>query len=300
MSDEIIAVELKGAIAKIFYDIRIERRRQEALKADGRFPWTCADKELSDFEKAIVLAEEFGEVARAVLERAGLSADSHNVSLRRELIQVAAVCVAWVECLDSAEEAPGESARMMMDRHIHELKIAVASGKPVEYFRFKPGPESVYCLHEIHLSNFCSACDSGRTAMDAGKIGYAWKEDDATIGCDGHVTLEQAWRMYFDEPLRLGQLMRLGQSNGEAEVDFPNGYTASYWAGGSGIYWTASRKSEKQAASRKPPVQAGDHIRATGGIHVCGAIEFCRGCDLCIRWVGPGPNDLACMLKHHG
>ena len=42
--------------------------------------------------KATVLAEEAGEVASAVLDR-------NAPQLRRELIQVAAVCVAWLEAM---------------------------------------------------------------------------------------------------------------------------------------------------------------------------------------------------------
>lgn len=48
--------------------IRDERFRQEQLKESGRFKFTCADKEISDFEKLAILAEEFGEVAEACLQ----------------------------------------------------------------------------------------------------------------------------------------------------------------------------------------------------------------------------------------
>jgi NTP pyrophosphatase (non-canonical NTP hydrolase) len=78
-----------------------ERRRQDRLKADGRFPYTCADDELSPFEKYAVLSEEVGEVARALLEASDLSNHKNYVELRKELIQVAAVAVAWIESLTS-------------------------------------------------------------------------------------------------------------------------------------------------------------------------------------------------------
>ena len=39
-----------------------------------------------------VLVEEVGEVARAIMEQ-------DNQAMRGELVQVAAVCIAWLECL---------------------------------------------------------------------------------------------------------------------------------------------------------------------------------------------------------
>jgi hypothetical protein len=94
----------------IFNDVNKERERQEELKKQGRFEFTCADVEMRDSEKALALGEEFGEVCKAVLERSCLSHDTTNTSpwkneaLRKELIQVAAVAVAWVECLDQEHE----------------------------------------------------------------------------------------------------------------------------------------------------------------------------------------------------
>lgn len=82
--------------------IAAERLRQERLKAAGRFKFTPADLGLSDPERLAVLAEEFGEVAREVAERvAGKTTDF--AKLRAELVQVAAVAVAWVEFIDRDE-----------------------------------------------------------------------------------------------------------------------------------------------------------------------------------------------------
>jgi len=82
-------------------EVARERERQEQLRADGKFAATCAttDKyEMTDPECLAVLAEEFGEVARAVCE--GMPGNIENTaSLRAELIQVAAVAVAWAERL---------------------------------------------------------------------------------------------------------------------------------------------------------------------------------------------------------
>ena len=73
-----------------------ERLRQEALKAAGKFEYTCAD-DVFDTYKAVILGEEYGEVCRAICERHKDSWKKDN--LRDELTQVAAVCLAWLESL---------------------------------------------------------------------------------------------------------------------------------------------------------------------------------------------------------
>ncbi len=72
--------------------VREERARQSA-KWSRQHPWgsgDCSSLDVADIVKAAVLAEECGEVARAVL-------DKHVDMLRVELVQVAAVAVAWLE-----------------------------------------------------------------------------------------------------------------------------------------------------------------------------------------------------------
>jgi hypothetical protein len=82
-----------------------ERERQEKLKLEGRFQFTCADSELSNSEKLIVLLREIGEVAHAVNisgdKRESLLQQQHLSLLRTELIQVAAVAVAWAESIEA-------------------------------------------------------------------------------------------------------------------------------------------------------------------------------------------------------
>lgn len=70
-----------------------ERERQDTKwrRSPGNWP---APHEI----KLTVLVEEVGEVARAILER---SSQRH---LHDELIQVAAVAVAWAECLNPEDE----------------------------------------------------------------------------------------------------------------------------------------------------------------------------------------------------
>jgi NTP pyrophosphatase (non-canonical NTP hydrolase) len=78
---------------RIFLEIVEERRRQDFLKSQGKFTHTCADAMPASMKLA-VLAEEFGEVARAVCER-------DYANLREDLVQVAAVSLAWLEALDA-------------------------------------------------------------------------------------------------------------------------------------------------------------------------------------------------------
>lgn len=85
----------------VLCDIGDERDRQEGLKAAGKFSHTCADTELTDDRKLVILVEEVGEVARAIQS-------GDWVNLRDELVQVAAVACAWAEALDK-DAADGEA-----------------------------------------------------------------------------------------------------------------------------------------------------------------------------------------------
>ena len=81
-----------------------ERGRQELLKSEGKFAHSCADDEMSHAEALTVLAEEVGEAAHEVNEGIG----GRYIDKRRllkELIQVAAVAVAWSEKVKREIEA---------------------------------------------------------------------------------------------------------------------------------------------------------------------------------------------------
>lgn len=81
--------------AEIFDAIHVERGRQ-ADKWHGEHPWgfgDCSSPDVPAIVKAAVLSEEAGEVSRAVL-------DGDENQLRTELIQCAAICVAWLELFD--------------------------------------------------------------------------------------------------------------------------------------------------------------------------------------------------------
>jgi NTP pyrophosphatase (non-canonical NTP hydrolase) len=80
-------------MSEIMREIWDERARQDALQASGKFDYTCATKGVDLNRKMTILLEEVGEVAHAINEK-------DNDSLVEELIQVAAVTVAWLESLE--------------------------------------------------------------------------------------------------------------------------------------------------------------------------------------------------------
>jgi hypothetical protein len=87
--------------------IRAERERQERLAAEGEIPFTCAhsvrpeDGELiRSSDRLAVLVEEVGEVSTAIQ---GLWTGEPDAAkeMRKEIIQVAAVALAWLEGLEA-------------------------------------------------------------------------------------------------------------------------------------------------------------------------------------------------------
>jgi NTP pyrophosphatase (non-canonical NTP hydrolase) len=84
-----------------------ERKRQEQMKREGRFAHTCADAGMGNADRLACLAEEMGEVAQEVLTQKGrrLARDTTGTveGLRKEVTQVAAVCLAWLESECNAE-----------------------------------------------------------------------------------------------------------------------------------------------------------------------------------------------------
>jgi hypothetical protein len=95
-------------------DLVDERRGQEEIgdrKREAGIDWcSCADPDMAggDGGRYLVLGEEFGEVGRAILE-AGYGSRDAAIStewerrLRAELVQVAAVSLAWIEAIDARE-----------------------------------------------------------------------------------------------------------------------------------------------------------------------------------------------------
>lgn len=102
-------------MARALEMIAAERDRQDELVAAGKFGQTAAWPGMPNLLRLAVLGEEQGEVTEAVLEH-----DIHDntakgrarwrQNLRAELVQVAAVAVAWLEGLDreDIEREPGD------------------------------------------------------------------------------------------------------------------------------------------------------------------------------------------------
>lgn len=86
-----------GVSGDIVSDVYRERLRQEDLKEQGKFKYTCAEKKITHTECFLILAEEFGEVAHEVNESIGGHTKLALTKLENELIQVAAVACAWAE-----------------------------------------------------------------------------------------------------------------------------------------------------------------------------------------------------------
>lgn len=97
-------VEEMGATGDVFALIHAERERQEHLFiVEKKFLFTCASPTAGPKRKLRVLVEEIGEVAQAIdkLEAARpAQLSTLNSHLSTELVQVAAVCVAWLESLE--------------------------------------------------------------------------------------------------------------------------------------------------------------------------------------------------------
>jgi hypothetical protein len=86
----------------LLQEIVIERERQEILRNEGRFSHTAASATLSPSQRYAIVGEEFGELGGAVLAAEKLATDRTGTSQRKELIQLAAVCLAWLEYLADA------------------------------------------------------------------------------------------------------------------------------------------------------------------------------------------------------
>lgn len=88
-----IGASTEGKMLATLRLVEHERYRQGVKLDMNEIPWDCADPCVSSSGKTAVLGEEFGEVCRALIDGSGSS------KLREELIQVAAVAVAWAESL---------------------------------------------------------------------------------------------------------------------------------------------------------------------------------------------------------
>lgn len=91
--------------------ISAERDRQDELFHTGKLPFNCNSRVVDPLRKLRVLVEEVGEVAEAIdmLETYGEKKQRID-HLIEELVQVAAVCVAWLESLETSSQMTRISA----------------------------------------------------------------------------------------------------------------------------------------------------------------------------------------------
>ncbi len=85
----------------VFERIAQERVRQQELLREGKHTFTCASPIADDNRKLRVLVEEVGEVAEALDALENKKDWKRFDHLREELVQVAAVAVAWLEALQA-------------------------------------------------------------------------------------------------------------------------------------------------------------------------------------------------------
>jgi hypothetical protein len=95
------------AIMAVFERVAQERNRQNTLFVEGHIPFNCASRVADPNRKLRVLVEEVGEVAEAIDHLEQLNSNSNAAArqrehLRDELVQVAAVAVAWLESMEGA------------------------------------------------------------------------------------------------------------------------------------------------------------------------------------------------------
>lgn len=87
-------------IAEAVIDARFEVQRQDDLARAGKFDGTHVMPGGTDLERLAVLVEEFGEVSIEVCKAITLGGQIRRPGLREELIQVAAVALAWAAAID--------------------------------------------------------------------------------------------------------------------------------------------------------------------------------------------------------
>lgn len=95
MSTNIVNLNVPRCHASIL----AERVRQDQKWGEQNHP---------PIEWLAILSEEVGELAKEVNEQHWRERPDSLMKLRAELVQVAAVAVAWLECLDRAKQAEKE------------------------------------------------------------------------------------------------------------------------------------------------------------------------------------------------
>lgn len=93
---------MSGARVQTLVEVSVERQRQDALFVTGKHAFNTSNPSVPGEAKLGILAEEFGEVAKAL--------NDGTDELRVELIHVAAVAVAWAESLLPVGDEAGVAA----------------------------------------------------------------------------------------------------------------------------------------------------------------------------------------------
>lgn len=102
------SLDIEDSTFRAFMKVLAERKRQNRMKAAGRFAYTLRDIQLGDTGKLAVLMEELGELSRAVMEIHGLTKHKKDGpelknNLLNEVVQVCACAFAWIQCFEDLE-----------------------------------------------------------------------------------------------------------------------------------------------------------------------------------------------------
>ena len=90
----------EAAIQTAAQEIIAEVHRQDTLARAGKFDGTHIMPGGTDLQRLTVLAEEVGEASIEVCKGITVGGQVRRPGLRTELIQVAAVALAWVTAID--------------------------------------------------------------------------------------------------------------------------------------------------------------------------------------------------------
>ena len=88
------------SLVVVMDEVHTEIDRQDDLARAGKFGGTHVMPGGTDLERLAVLAEEFGEASIEVCKGIEVGKQVRRPGLRDELIQTAAVCLAWVAAID--------------------------------------------------------------------------------------------------------------------------------------------------------------------------------------------------------
>jgi len=100
LNDEIAALEAKLQAMERFVPILEERDQQDAKWG----PPASLPKDRTPEHWLAILAEEVGELSKAVVEEAAVRNGSWRQAIQDELIHTAAVSVSWLEWIAAAQE----------------------------------------------------------------------------------------------------------------------------------------------------------------------------------------------------